>query len=52
MNTNKAIWAPITLHWGWESDDGWTQLEALVAQIAPAAAHWEQLLALVRAARA
>ncbi len=51
MNTNKAIWAPITLHWGWESDDGWTELEALVTQIAPAAAHWEQLLALVRLSR-
>jgi glycosyltransferase involved in cell wall biosynthesis len=51
MDTNKAIWAPITLHWGWESDDGWAELEALVAQIAPAAAHWEQLLAPVRAVR-
>jgi glycosyltransferase involved in cell wall biosynthesis len=48
MNTNKAIWAPITLHWGWESDDGWTELQSLVTQIAPATAHWEQLLTLVR----
>jgi glycosyltransferase involved in cell wall biosynthesis len=51
MATNKAIWAPITLHWGWESDDGWTELEALVTQIAPSVAHWEQLLGPVRAAR-
>jgi glycosyltransferase involved in cell wall biosynthesis/peptidoglycan/xylan/chitin deacetylase (PgdA/CDA1 family) len=48
MDTNKAIWAPITLHWGWEADDGWSELEALVAAIAPAAVGWEELLALVR----
>jgi glycosyltransferase involved in cell wall biosynthesis len=48
MERRQAIWAPITLHWGWESDDGWTELKALVAQIAPAAAHWDELLSVVR----
>lgn len=45
MDAACAVWAPITLHWGWESDDGWADLEALVARIAPAAAHWDELLA-------
>jgi glycosyltransferase involved in cell wall biosynthesis len=51
MERRQAIWAPITLHWGWESDDGWTELKALVAQIAPATAHWDELLTLARATR-
>jgi glycosyltransferase involved in cell wall biosynthesis len=46
MDDDTAVWAPITLHWGWESDDGWTDLQRLVDRIAPAAAHWDELLAL------
>ncbi|WP_445149032.1 glycosyltransferase [Baekduia sp. Peel2402] len=45
-----GLWAPITLHWGWESDDGWTELEALVARIAATTAHWDELLAAIDAA--
>ncbi|HWI71233.1 MAG TPA: DUF2334 domain-containing protein, partial [Baekduia sp.] len=48
IDDNMAVWAPITLHWGWESDDGWTELQDLVARIAPAAAHWDELLGVVR----
>jgi peptidoglycan/xylan/chitin deacetylase (PgdA/CDA1 family) len=48
IDDNMAVWAPITLHWGWEADDGWAELEALVARIAPAAARWDELLAVVR----
>jgi hypothetical protein len=51
MEGRRAVWAPITLHWGWEADEGWADLEALVQAIAPAAASWEELLALVRAER-
>ena len=28
------------LHWGWEADAGWRELEALCARIAPFAAAW------------
>jgi glycosyltransferase involved in cell wall biosynthesis len=52
IDGRRAVWAPITLHWGWEADDGWADLEALVRAIAPAAASWDALLALVRAERA
>jgi hypothetical protein len=52
IDARRAVWAPITLHWGWEADDGWADLEALVRAIAPAAASWDELLALVRAERA
>jgi peptidoglycan/xylan/chitin deacetylase (PgdA/CDA1 family) len=49
VDAQRAVWAPITLHWGWEADDGWTELEDLVARIAPATAHWDELLTLARA---
>jgi peptidoglycan/xylan/chitin deacetylase (PgdA/CDA1 family) len=48
MAAQRAVWAPITLHWGWEADDGWTDLKALVGRIAPATAHWDELLTLAR----
>jgi peptidoglycan/xylan/chitin deacetylase (PgdA/CDA1 family) len=51
MDDNSGVWAPITLHWGWEADDGWSELEALVARIAPAAARWDDVLDVVRPAR-
>jgi peptidoglycan/xylan/chitin deacetylase (PgdA/CDA1 family) len=48
IEAQRAVWAPITLHWGWEADDGWSELEALVARIAPLTSHWDELLGLVR----
>jgi glycosyltransferase involved in cell wall biosynthesis len=48
IDDHAGVWAPITLHWGWEADDGWADLEALVARIAPAAARWDELLDVVR----
>jgi hypothetical protein len=35
-----GLWTPLVLHWGWESDAGWRELEALCARIAPFAAEW------------
>lgn len=35
-----GLWTPIVLHWGWEADAGWKDLEALCARIAPFAADW------------
>ncbi len=48
----RALWAPVTLHWGWESDDGFAELERLARALAPHAAPWEELLTVVRAERA
>jgi peptidoglycan/xylan/chitin deacetylase (PgdA/CDA1 family) len=46
-----ALWAPITLHWGWEADEGYSELRRLLAAIAPYAAGWEDFLAEVGASR-
>ncbi|HEY7952577.1 MAG TPA: DUF2334 domain-containing protein [Solirubrobacteraceae bacterium] len=43
-----GLWLPIALHWGWEADDGWAELERLAALIAPYAASWEDFLSAVR----
>jgi glycosyltransferase involved in cell wall biosynthesis len=51
IDARRGVWAPITLHWGWEADDGWTELEELVELIAPATAHWDELLDVVRPLR-
>ena len=44
-------WIPIVLHWGWEADAGWRDLERLVRAIAPYAAAWEDLLTAVARSR-
>jgi hypothetical protein len=38
---------PIVLHWGWEAQDGWRDLERLAGLIAPYAAPWDDFLAVV-----
>jgi hypothetical protein len=43
-----GLWVPIVLHWGWEADAGWSELESLAASIAPHTARWEDFLAAVR----
>jgi hypothetical protein len=40
-------WVPIVLHWGWEAEAGWGDLERLAELIAPHAAPWEDFLAVV-----
>lgn len=44
-------WAPITLHWGWEADAGWSELEELARELSGLAVSWEELLAPVRRER-
>lgn len=44
-----GLWIPLTLHWGWEAEDGWASLERLSAALAPHAAHWSDFLDTVRA---
>jgi peptidoglycan/xylan/chitin deacetylase (PgdA/CDA1 family) len=52
IERGAALWAPIVLHWGWEADAGWRDLEALLEAIAPYTAHWDDFLAEVDASRA
>lgn len=47
-----GLWTPLVLHWGWEAEDGWSDLERLAARIAPYAADWEELLGAVARSRA
>lgn len=42
-----GIWVPIVLHWGWEADAGWTDLERLVRVLAPYAVAWEDFIAAI-----
>ena len=51
IEAQAALWAPIVLHWGWEADEGFSELRRLLAAIAPYAAHWEDFLAEVDASR-
>ena len=43
----RGLWLPIVLHWGWEAEAGWRDLERLADRIAPYAARWEDFLAVV-----
>lgn len=46
-----GLWVPVVLHWGWESDAGWGELERLAAAIAPHAVAWDEFLAAVTRSR-
>jgi hypothetical protein len=46
-----GLWVPITLHWGWEAEEGFGSLERMARAIAPLAASWDDFLAEFRAAR-
>ncbi len=48
IERGAGLWAPIALHWGWEADTGFTELERLAELIAPHAARWEDFLAAVQ----
>ena len=43
-----GLWTPIVLHWGWEADRGWTELEQMAKAIAPYTARWDEFLDAVR----
>ncbi|MGN6188751.1 MAG: DUF2334 domain-containing protein [Conexibacter sp.] len=40
IEAQTGLWTPLVLHWGWEADAGWRELEALCARIAPYTAEW------------
>jgi hypothetical protein len=46
-----GLWIPIVLHWGWEADAGWGELEQLAGALAPYAADWQDFLAAVDRSR-
>lgn len=43
-----ALWAPITLHWGWEQRDDFAALRRLCTLLAGVAVDWAEFLAAVR----
>jgi hypothetical protein len=43
----EALWAPITLHWGWELEDDFAGLQRLCAALAGHAVDWRRFLAAV-----
>ena len=51
IEAQTGLWTPIVLHWGWESDAGWRELEALCERIAPFAAEWTEFRAAVERSR-
>jgi peptidoglycan/xylan/chitin deacetylase (PgdA/CDA1 family) len=47
-----AIWAPATLHWGWELADDFAALAELAQTLRGRASGWDEFLEAVRASRA
>lgn len=47
-----SLWAPATLHWGWELDDGFAALRRLGAALSGRVAAWPDFLAAVARSRA
>ena len=45
LGRGRALWAPVTLHWGWELEDDFAGLRRLCAVLARCASGWPQLLA-------
>lgn len=41
IERGAGLWVPVVLHWGWEMQAGWGDLERLAERIAPYAAGWE-----------
>jgi hypothetical protein len=52
IEAEEALWAPVTLHWGWELDDDFAGLERLCHRLADCAVDWQRFLAAVGDSRA
>ncbi|MGD0274339.1 MAG: DUF2334 domain-containing protein [Gaiellaceae bacterium] len=48
LELHAALWVPIVLHWGWELEAGWTELERLAGELAGYAVDWGGFLSAVR----
>lgn len=46
-----GLWTPITLHWGWEAEAGWSDLERLAASLGRYAIPWQEFLDAVEFSR-
>jgi peptidoglycan/xylan/chitin deacetylase (PgdA/CDA1 family) len=51
IRERRALWVPVVLHWGRESDRGFEDLRRLAELLAPHAARWEDFLAAVEVSR-
>jgi hypothetical protein len=51
MALEAGIWAPVTLHWGWELEDDFASLRRLCNLLQGIAADWTEFLAAVAATR-
>jgi hypothetical protein len=49
IERQAGLWTPIVLHWGWEADAGWSDLQRMAEAIAPYTARWDDFLDAVRA---
>ncbi len=47
-----GLWVPVVLHWGWEANAGWADMERLAERLAPYAARWEDFQDAIRRSRA
>lgn len=47
LQAGTGLWTPVVLHWGWEADRGWKDLEHLIDLISPHAARWDDFLTTV-----
>jgi len=52
IEAEEAIWAPVTLHWGWELDDDFTGLKRLCNRLAELDCDWRPFLAAAKSGRA
>ncbi len=46
-----GLWVPVVLHWGWEAEAGYADLERLAERIAPYASRWEHFRAAIERSR-
>jgi Uncharacterized protein conserved in bacteria (DUF2334) len=44
IEAEEALWAPITLHWGWELEDDFADLRRLGSRLAEYAVDWRRFL--------
>ncbi len=52
IEAEEALWAPITLHWGWELDDDFASLKRLCDRLAELPCDWSGFLTAARESRA
>lgn len=52
IDAEEALWAPITLHWGWELDDDFAALRSLCGRLAGLACDWSRFLSAAEHSRA